>query len=525
VVIALGAATTAVGGLLKFHQIALDFDQTKPIAHARVQPPKPGAPETLLLIGSDHRAGSSYRSANTDTMMLVRIDDSSSTINLLSIPRDLAVTVPGYGGEEKLNAMYSIGGPNLLVKTLQEEVFPKLQINHILDLNFAGFSDLIDAIGCVYTMVDHRYYNVSAYTGFSSIYIQPGYQRLCGDDQAPTGALAFVRFRHTDSDVVRNARQQDFIRWAKDGYGAGQLLANEGKLLRIFGKHVQTDQYLHTSVGLIELFDLIFNADAHTLKTIQFPEYFGSCGGGSPCYVYACPAVGACPDDSYDTTGPATTIGEATPAEEAAYQEFLTPTIAAPKSAVQPAKSKSTKTSHHRKRAAVSDAGLIADTTDGEAQANVLGSGIPVYFPKYIVADSQYCSSVSGNCDDPAEPTSAYTYSYPRRYTIFDRRHRLHRAYVMTLVINPDLGTYYTVEGTGWQDPPILNSPNEIVTVHGKRLYEYDDGANIALVAWHTPQAVYWIANTLANAIPNPEMVAMAASFTLARGRPGDSLR
>jgi anionic cell wall polymer biosynthesis LytR-Cps2A-Psr (LCP) family protein len=99
-------------------------------------------------------------------------------------------------------------------------VFPELQVNHIVDVNFAGFEDLVNAIGCVYTDVDHRYYNNTAgLTDYSSIDIQPGYQKLCGD-QAITGALAFVRFRHTDSDIVRNARQQDFIRWAKDQYGS-----------------------------------------------------------------------------------------------------------------------------------------------------------------------------------------------------------------------------------------------------------------------------------------------------------------
>jgi polyisoprenyl-teichoic acid--peptidoglycan teichoic acid transferase len=517
IVIALGAAATAVAGLNQFHDIAKDFDQSAPIKDARIKLPEPGAPETLLLIGSDHRAGTPYTDANTDTMMLVRIDDSSSTINLMSIPRDLAVTVPGSGGEvQKLNAMYSIGGPNLLIKTLQQEVFPGLQVNHILDLNFAGFSDLIDAIGCVYTMVDHRYYNVSAPgpDDFSAINIQPGYQRLCGDHQAITGALAFVRFRHTDSDVVRNARQQDFIRWAKDGYGANQLLDNKGKLLKIFGKHVQTDAFLHTEVGLIELFDLIINADGHTLKTIQFPEYFGACGSGGPCYVYACPAVGACTGDSYYTTAPATTVGEATPAEEAAYTAFLTPTTG-------PAPSANTATPpsrKHRRHAAVSDAGLIADLPDGVSQARALKPfRLPIYVPKEILAGSQYCSSVSGNCDDPLEPAPGYIGSYPRRYTLLDLQNQIHPAYVMTLVINPELGTYYTVEGMGWQNPPILNSPNAVATVDGKRLDEYDDGAKIALVAWHTPQAVYWIANTLANAIPNREMVAIAASFTLAR--------
>jgi len=518
IVIALGAAATAVAGLNEVHKIVGYLDQTAPIKHARVVLPQPGAPETLLLIGSDHRADTPYTDANTDTMMLVRIDDSSSTINLLSIPRDLAVTVPGGGGEDKLNAMYSIGGPNLLIKALQQEVFPGLEVNHILDLNFAGFSDLIDAIGCVYTMVDHRYYNVSGpgYNDFSAINIQPGYQRLCGDNQADTGALAFVRFRHTDSDVVRNARQQDFIRWAKDGYGSSQLLDNEDKLLKIFGKHVQTDAFLHSDSGLIDLFDLAINADGHTLKTIPFPEYFGACGGdsGSPCYVYACPAVGACPGDSYYVTGPATTVGEATPAEQAAYQAFLTPTTTPTPTVhvTKRPKHTSSKSKH------ISDAGLIADPTDGEAQAQALDRfRLPIYFPKEILAGSQYCSSVSGNCDDPLESASGYVASYPRDYTLLDEQKHLHRAYVMTVVINPDLGTYYTVEGMGWQNPPILNSPNSVVTVDGKRLYEYDDGAKLALVAWHTPKAVYWIANTLANAIPNREMVAIAASFTRAR--------
>jgi polyisoprenyl-teichoic acid--peptidoglycan teichoic acid transferase len=516
VVIALGAATTAVAGLNEVHQIVDDLNQTAAIKDARIKLPQPGAPETLLLIGSDHRAGSAYTDANTDTMLLVRIDDNSSTINLMSIPRDLAVTVPGSGGEvQKLNAMYSIGGPNLLIKALQQEVFPGLQVNHILDLNFAGFADLIDAIGCVYTMVDHRYYNVSSpgVDDFSAIDIQPGYQRLCGDNQAVTGALAFVRFRHTDSDVVRNARQQDFIRWAKDGYSASQLLDNKGKLLRIFGKHVQTDAYLHTTDGLIDLFDLVINADGHSLKTIQFPEYFGACGGGGPCYVYACPAVGACVGDSYVTTAPATPVGEPTPAEEAAYTAFLTPTTTAP-----PVAHKAKRSSHkHLKH--VSDAGLIADIADGHEQADALKPlRLPIYFPKEILAGSQYCSSVSGNCDDSLEPSLDYAASYPRHYTLLDLRHKIHRAYVMTLVINPDLGTYYTVEGMGWQNPPILNSPNATVTVGRKRLEEYDDGNKIALVAWHTPHAVYWIANTLANAIPNRQMVAIAASLTMARG-------
>ena len=66
-------------------------DLTPALLHARVVLPPTGAPQTLLLIGSDHRAGESFKDANTDTMMLVRVNDKSSTINMLSIPRDIQV--------------------------------------------------------------------------------------------------------------------------------------------------------------------------------------------------------------------------------------------------------------------------------------------------------------------------------------------------------------------------------------------------------------------------------------------------
>jgi LCP family protein required for cell wall assembly len=206
VVIAFAATATAVAGLLQFKQIATYISATPalPTKSTPVTIPNPGDPQTLLLIGSDHRAGTPFTSANTDTMMLVRIDPSSSTINLLSVPRDLEVQIPegGVMATDKLNSAYSIGGPGLLVRILKSEVFPGIKINHIIDVNFGGFIDLVNAIGCVYADVDHRYYNNTALTDYSSIDIQPGYQKLCGTD-----ALEFVRFRHTDTDIVRNARR------------------------------------------------------------------------------------------------------------------------------------------------------------------------------------------------------------------------------------------------------------------------------------------------------------------------------
>ena len=161
-----------------------------------VSVPDPGSAQTILLVGSDHRAGTPFKDVNTDTMMLVRLDPTSSTINLLSVPRDLKVQIPEGGAlvTGKLNAAYFYGGPNLLIKILQQQVFPGLKVNHVVDVSFGGFEQMVNAIGCVYTDVDHRYYNNTAVTDYSSIDLQPGYQKLCGAD-----ALSFVRFRHTDS--------------------------------------------------------------------------------------------------------------------------------------------------------------------------------------------------------------------------------------------------------------------------------------------------------------------------------------
>jgi LCP family protein required for cell wall assembly len=518
-VVGFTAGAVATAGLLEVGNLANELGVNARSIHGLTLP-APGKPETILLIGSDHRAGdgsaASYANANTDTMLLVRIDDSSSTINVMSVPRDLDVIGPD-GTPVKLNSIYSTeDGPAGLLKVLKAQVFPNLQVTHVVDTNFIGFSDLIDAIGCVYTDVDRRYFNVSGpgANNFSSINIQPGYQKLCGGVHSAAGynsALAFVRYRETDSDVVRNARQQDFIRWAKDGYSTSELADNEGKLTHIFAKYTQPDKELATEDGLLDLFGLVINADGHSLRTVQFPEYFGPNVAGSPSYVYPCPQLSTC---SQGYAGANPTIGQPTAATEAIWKEFVTPTAAKAKP--------SSATSRARKhaKAKLNLAGLTEDPGDGASQAGQLEEkgnvGLAIYYPKYIVGGEStgYCFAVSGNClPGSLEPASAYVHSYPRRYSIVNDGKR-YAAYVMTLAINQALGEFYTVQGTTWKDPPILNKPSKVFHIHGHRLYEYDDGAKIALVATKTGKAVYWVSNTLDNAISNSAMIAMAAELT-----------
>ena len=93
-VIGFAASTTAVAGLLQVRQITQYIDQTPAFkATPQVTVPDPGSAQTILLVGSDHRAHTPLRDVNTDTMLLVRLDPNSTTINLLSVPRDLKVPV------------------------------------------------------------------------------------------------------------------------------------------------------------------------------------------------------------------------------------------------------------------------------------------------------------------------------------------------------------------------------------------------------------------------------------------------
>ncbi len=492
-VVTFTATTTAVAGLLQFKQAASDLSATPALPHAQVTIPDPGDPQTLLLIGSDHRAGTSWRSANTDTMLLVRLDPNSSTINLLSLPRDLEVQVPGYG-TQKLNEAYSLGGPNLLLRTIRQNVFPHLAVSHILDVNFGGFEALVNSIGCVYTDVDHRYYNDTAVSDYSSINIMPGYQKLCG-----ANALAFVRFRHTDNDIVRNARQQDFLRWAKDQYSEADLIANEGGLLKIFGQHVQTDRDLHTTDGLINMFNLVAFSAGHQIKQIQFPANILPCGpasaGGAatlqqtPCYVTANP-------------GP----------EQAAYQAFMAQTP--PQASSTGAGSGTTAPAAPARPVP----GLRADLADARGQAAALHRlGMSVLVPRLILAGSSYCTPDNPDCTVEVGQTTAEAGvpgGYPRGYLVHDPSGTAYPAYRLTLVLNPILGEYYGVQGTTWPNPPILNSPTETRTVNGKPLLLYANGGKLSLVAWKTAQAVYWVSNTLNDAIGNRQMVAIAASLT-----------
>jgi LCP family protein required for cell wall assembly len=176
----------------------------------------PGKPAIALLVGYDKRKGMEASDVSrSDTVMLLRADPGTKTISMLSFPRDLIVPVYCPGREpvgDRINSAYSRCGSKGTLETVKK--LTGLPINYLITVDFHGFKQIVDNLGGVWLDIDRRYYNHNygtAATNFSNINLQPGYQLLTGGS-----ALQFVRYRHTDSDLYRLARQQQFVRAFKE---------------------------------------------------------------------------------------------------------------------------------------------------------------------------------------------------------------------------------------------------------------------------------------------------------------------
>lgn len=217
---ALSLALAAAGGLyLWFHQSVEAIrchESDCRIAQKRLVVTPAGQAAIGLLVGYDYRVGDETRvGARSDTVMLVRADPSTKTISLLSFPRDLIVPIyckSGFVTDDRINSAFSRCGSTGTLETVKH--LTGLPVNYLIKVDFHGFKEIVDQLGGVWMDVDRRYFNRntgSFATNFANINLQPGYQRLGGGS-----ALEFVRYRHTDSDLYRVARQQTFVRAFKE---------------------------------------------------------------------------------------------------------------------------------------------------------------------------------------------------------------------------------------------------------------------------------------------------------------------
>lgn len=175
-------------------------------------PPWDGASRvTVLLIGLDYRdweAGSG--APRSDTMILLTVDPLSRTAGILSVPRDMWVSIPGFS-YSKINNAYSFGegyrlpggGPGLAMKTV--ETFLGVPIQYFAQVDFVAFEQMVDRIGGVCLTIPEQIRVGRTYE--ASALLEPGYQCLDGKS-----TLGYARARNTDGgDVDRSKRQQEVI--------------------------------------------------------------------------------------------------------------------------------------------------------------------------------------------------------------------------------------------------------------------------------------------------------------------------
>lgn len=483
VVVVLSAGVTATVGLNTVQGFVDDLKQGGTIAGASsvISRADVGEPQTLLLIGSDHRFGADRRDARSDTMMLVRLDPDANATTVLSIPRDLKVDYTYRGALRtgaKINETYTVGGEALTAKVIRR-LLGGVPINHIINVNFRGFKAAVDAIDCVYVDVDKRYYHsnlgLPPSLQYAEIDVPAGYQRLCG-----TKALDYVRFRHADSDFVRAARQQDFLRQVKSQYGIDQFIEDPHQVTRQVGKHMRTDAALQSKEELLTLVNLAAFIAGKPIREVHFPAAYENTSAGS--YVVA----------SDETL-------------RQVRREFLSPGPRAPKARPARGGGGGGRGDRRRKRGP-STSGLANMEQTGKDYAIQLGAmKFPVYYPRLLTSGGQYMEP---------ERNARGQLEYPRPYRIKAPDGKMKAAYRLVVSYGED-GNYYGIQGTTWTDPPILRHPSEDTrTINGKKLELFYAGRRLRTVAWRTPKAVYWVQNTLQDRLSNDQMLAIAGSLT-----------
>ena len=131
--------------------------EVKEAIQVLAQEPKnlPDRPWNILVIGSDKRATGSGDGGRSDTLILVRLDFNRGFISMLSFPRDLYVSIPGYG-QNKINAAYSFGSNKLAIETVEQ--LTGESIDHFFNVDFNAFVRLVNDAGGVYLDVDRWYF-------------------------------------------------------------------------------------------------------------------------------------------------------------------------------------------------------------------------------------------------------------------------------------------------------------------------------------------------------------------------------
>lgn len=248
----------------------------------------------ILLLGLDRRDETEI--ARSDTMMIATVDLWEGTASLLSIPRDLIVTIPGYG-EDRINAAYAVGqaarpndpaaGPALAVATVAKAF--DVTIDHYIQVDFNGFRAVVDALGgvdiTITEVIDDPTYPTDDY-GYKRVRFDPGCYRLDGER-----ALEYARSRHNSDDNERRDRQMQVMQAALDRVGTMDAARRLPEIVKALGTTVQTSIPWEGQLSLARMSRTV-NARGVARYSIQPPLVRGTITyGGAWVYLGDWPRI------------------------------------------------------------------------------------------------------------------------------------------------------------------------------------------------------------------------------------------
>ncbi|CAL9616721.1 Polyisoprenyl-teichoic acid--peptidoglycan teichoic acid transferase TagU [Streptomyces sp. enrichment culture] len=242
----------------------------------------PTSGQNILILGSDSRAGDNAElntgkvaGARSDTALVMHIPEGRTEAVAVSIPRDTLVTRPEctkpdgsqVASAERVmfNSIYSQVGPACVVKTVEK--MSGVRMDHYMEIDFAGFKDLVDAIGGVTVTVDQDIHDPS-----SGLDLTAGTHRLDG-----TESLQFVRTRHgvgDGSDLGRIGLQQQFMVALLSEIKRQDLLGSPTKTYKVadtLTSSLTTDSELASLSALVDFGRSLNGVDPADMETIMLP--------------------------------------------------------------------------------------------------------------------------------------------------------------------------------------------------------------------------------------------------------------
>ena len=530
--------------------------------------PVAGQPAVAIVIGYDRRPGETS-AGRGDTIMLLRADPQKEMLTMLSFPRDLVVEHAGCQGHPpwtgRINEAYAYCGPRGTLTTVKK--LTGVPINYMITVNFRAFINIVDKLDGVYMDVDRSYFNDnSSGESYERIDLDPGYQHLNGRD-----ALDFVRYRHSDSDLYRVVRQQEFVKAVKQRISSAWDIFQLPGIVKAVTENIEVGKGGGKEISggeVLEYANLVYTLPGGNFQQVPLEGISGSfelaVDPGSledAVRRFMNPDANASDKAIAVATGKKPKENAAGPPPSEVSLEVLNGSGvdgAADEAAVllgrigyQTENGGNADNFDYFRTTVLYEPDVEGSEAAAEAVADLFGEATvkeaPAAQPLTTMVQVVVGKTFQGTLG-PAPPDDTPERQRPEVVTdrtsitpalrqlrkkvdfpimvptvreegssIDDdqgiRSYKIDDHRAVRLVYHTGTNEYWGIQQTSWEDPPILGEPTLERTIRGRNYKLFFSGSSLHIVAFQQDGGTYWVVNTLRNRLSNETMLAIAAGL------------